>query len=108
MNQQVGTDTLYCIDAELGFARNKFPKNDDLMTALTEEVGGLAKALLHHKHEKGAAKDVFAEAIQVAVMAIRLAEEGSAEFPYKYRHAHYQAFNVNKVLPRKKVVLEVE
>jgi len=47
---------------------------------------------------------VFAEAIQVAVMAIRLAEEGSAEFPYKYDHKHYQAFNVNKLLPRRKKV----
>ena len=88
--------TEYCISAELQFARSKFPGNNLNFPALIEEVGELAKALLDHSYGKCEAKDVYAEALQVAVMAIRIAEEGSAEFPYKFDHSHYQAFNCNK------------
>jgi NTP pyrophosphatase (non-canonical NTP hydrolase) len=89
----------YCIDAELGFARAKFPENKHKLAALVEEVGELAQALLHHDRGKATGAEVFAEAIQVAVMAIRIAEEGSAEFAYAFDHAHYQAFDVNKLRP---------
>jgi NTP pyrophosphatase (non-canonical NTP hydrolase) len=70
---------------ELGLARAKFPKNEDLLAALAEEVGELAQALLHQKHEpeKGATDlSVRAEAIQVACVALRIASEGDAGFPY--------------------------
>lgn len=87
----------YCINAELRYARRRFPDNEDMLAALVEEVGEVANALLEHKRGAKPAKPVFAEAIQVAAMAIRLAEEGSAEFPYKYEHAHYQAFDVHPV-----------
>lgn len=56
---------------EIVSARRKFPNPSGSMTALTEEVGELAKALLDEPWE-----NVEAEAIQVACMAIRVLEEG--------------------------------
>ncbi len=61
------------IDAELHVARTEFPESTGSMTALTEEVGELAKALLDEPWSH-----VRKEAIQVAVMAIRVAIEGDA------------------------------
>jgi hypothetical protein len=86
----------YCISAELKFAQSKFPGNKFALAALMEEVGELSQALIDHSRGKKEAKDVFAEAIQVACMAIRIAQEGDEQFPYQFDHAHYQAFNVNK------------
>ncbi|MCH7650678.1 MAG: hypothetical protein IIA63_05895 [Nitrospinae bacterium] len=66
------TDTFICdLKNEVEFARGKFPEPDGLMTALTEEVGELAKALLDEPRE-----NVYKEAIQVAAMALRVATEG--------------------------------
>ena len=59
------------IQTELARARLKFPNPQGSMTALTEEVGELAKAILDEPWER-----VIAEATQVAVMAIRVATEG--------------------------------
>lgn len=59
------------IQAELSRARHKFPNPQGSMTALTEEVGELAKALLDEPWAR-----VIEEATQVAVMAIRVATEG--------------------------------
>lgn len=56
---------------ELVRARKKFPKSHGAMTALTEEVGELAKALLDEPWI-----NVYQEAVQVAVMACRVAVEG--------------------------------
>jgi len=56
---------------EVNRAREKFPKNDLLMVALTEEVGELAKALLDESPER-----IYAEAVQVACVAARIATEG--------------------------------
>lgn len=89
-------ETKYCIDAELEFARFKFPSTKYLLAALVEEVGELAQALIDHSRGKTTAEHIYEEAIQVAAMAIRLAEEGSEEFPYKYAHSCYQKFPVNK------------
>jgi hypothetical protein len=63
-------DTLMAIGDEVCRARMEFPQTDGLMTALTEEVGELAKALLDEPWE-----NVIAEAKQVAAMAIRMMEE---------------------------------
>ena len=73
------------IEAELDRARAKFPGNVDVLPALTEEVGELNQALIQQKHEpyKGVRdRDVYMEAIQTAVMAIRVASEGDPNFPY--------------------------
>ena len=59
------------IQDELARARRKFPNPQGSMTALTEEVGELAKALLDESRAR-----VIEEATQVAVMAIRVATEG--------------------------------
>jgi hypothetical protein len=59
------------VQAELIRGRTKFPNPQGSMTALTEEVGELAKALLDEPWDR-----VVEEAVQVAVMAIRVATEG--------------------------------
>jgi len=87
---------LYCLEAELQFAMTKFPSPNLTLPALIEEVGELAQALLKHKYEKGGVVEVYAEAVQVAAMAIRIALEGSSEFPYKYEYKCYEKFDVNK------------
>jgi len=64
--------------AELIKARSKFPEQNIWVTlaALTEEVGELNKAVLQLNYEphKGVSpEEIYAEAVQVAVMAIRVA-----------------------------------
>lgn len=59
------------IARELTRARAKFPSPAGSLAALTEEVGELAKAMLDEPRHR-----VCEEAIQVAVMAIRVATEG--------------------------------
>lgn len=61
---------------EIKRARRKFPGNELLHAALSEEVGELAKELLQHGNTAHARK----EAIQVACVAIRIATEGDATF----------------------------
>lgn len=68
--------TIIKINKELRRARKKFPDNAKLLAALMEEVGELAKALL----QRAPASEIEAEAIQVACVAIRIIEEGDADF----------------------------
>lgn len=80
-NHQVISD----IEAELAKARQKFPGTEDITDAITEELGELCKAKLEMKHEpeKGVThEDIYKEAIQVAVMAIRFATEGQEGHQY--------------------------
>lgn len=75
------------IEAELERARAKFPMPNPTFVALVEEVGELAQALLKCKpglHEPS--KAVYEEAIQVAVMAIRVLEEGDRDYPAYCSH----------------------
>lgn len=63
--------------SEVTRARTKFPGPNPTIAALTEEVGELAKAMLHIR--EGKHRDwqrVWDEAVQVAVMAMRAATEG--------------------------------
>ncbi len=87
--------TAYCIDSELTFARHKFPGTRYQLPALMEEVGDLAQAMIAHSlgNQKGA--QVYAEAIQVACMAIRIAEEGDEAFPYRFEYEHYRDFDTH-------------
>lgn len=68
------------ISAEHANALAKFPANNGNLNfaALVEEVGELAQAMLHTRFGGKCAgwKNVRAEAVQVAVMAIRIALEG--------------------------------
>src|SRR5690606_29234745 len=57
--------------AELRRARRKYPDNNVMTLALVEEVGELAKALIDESRER-----VREEAIQVAVMAMRVVLDG--------------------------------
>lgn len=71
MNLDPFNDISLEIWGELMKARMKFPDPICSMTALTEEVGELAKAMLDESPER-----IRKEAVQVAVMAIRVALEG--------------------------------
>lgn len=84
--------TLYSLKGELQGARNKFPTNEHKLAALMEEVGELAQAMIDHSRGKGSPLQVYTEAIQVAAMAVRLAEEGDASFPYEYSYECYRDF----------------
>lgn len=70
---------------EVERARTKFPDNKHLMTALTEEVGEAAMALLDNHHKGKPAEDVRDELKQVACVALRLATEGDPDFAYDPR-----------------------
>lgn len=61
--------------AEAKRARAKFPGDNATNAALVEEVGEVSKALMFEPWNA-----VCAEAVQVAVMAMRLATEGDALF----------------------------
>lgn len=72
------------VGQEIMFARRKFPSTDDILASITEELGELAQALQEQKHEpeKGkTSEDVYNEAIQVAATALRLAVDGSPNYP---------------------------
>jgi hypothetical protein len=84
--QQVNNHNVFCdIENELKNARLLFPDNVDVLPALTEEVGELNQAIIQQKHQPKKNKtheNIYQEAIQVAVMAIRVATEGDPNFPY--------------------------
>jgi hypothetical protein len=66
---------------EVKRARRKFPSSALALAALTEEVGELAAAMLKARAgDAAAAANVWAEAIQVAAMAQRVAVEGDPSF----------------------------
>lgn len=65
--------TFQAVDAEVVRGRAKFPGNRHMLAALVEEVGEVAERLACGDRE-GAAR----EAIQVACVAVRIAEEGDA------------------------------
>ena len=66
------TDTFIAdVQAELARARAKFPAPNLNFVALIEEIGELAKAHLEEGPE-----ELYKEAVQVAVMAARVATEG--------------------------------
>lgn len=71
------------IEAELQRARALYPGNGYTLAALAEEVGELNTAMLRHARGYGSPDDIHRQAVQVAAMAIRVAEEGDAAFPYR-------------------------
>jgi hypothetical protein len=70
------TTTLELVSLEVTRARTKFPRGRNLLTALVEEVGELASALL----QEGNTAHSHKEAMQVAAVAIRIMEEQCPEF----------------------------
>lgn len=63
------------IIAELARARTKFPGKNVTFAALVEEVGELATAMFSENRER-----VREEAVQVAVMAMRVVLDGDHSF----------------------------
>lgn len=62
---------------EFDRAEKKFPSTHCALAALMEEVGELAQAMLHfHLEGKGSEMQIKKEAVQVAVMAMRIALDG--------------------------------
>ena len=73
-------------------AMAKFPGNRCNVAALMEEVGELAQALLQYEFEPAkygvTSANIYAEAVQVAAMAMKIALHGSSEFPsYQFSKA---------------------
>lgn len=66
-------DFLHDVSLELERARAKFPGDNVTFCALVEEVGELSKALFEEPRE-----NVRKEAIQVAVMAMRIVFDGDS------------------------------
>lgn len=72
--------SLLALDDEVGRARDKFPSNRLLLTALAEELGELAEAYLEWQGLEG----VRMEALQVACVAMRIYEEGDSVYDAAY------------------------
>lgn len=66
------------IREELSRARAKFPGRNLTLVALMEEVGELANAAMDKPRE-----EVFREAVQVAVMAMRVWLDGDHSVEYR-------------------------
>lgn len=72
----VAPTTLDLVAEEVKRARAKFPRNAHMLAALVEEVGEVARALLDGE----GGHRVREEAIQVACVAVRIADEGDYDF----------------------------
>lgn len=70
------TSTINHISREVARSRDKYPGNARMLDALKGEVEDLAQALLQGDEE------FYEEAMHVACIAIRIMEEGDADFPY--------------------------
>ena len=69
------TESINNLQAETSRARGKFPTNDQLLVALIEEVGEVARAVLEKDFTHARI-----EALQVATVAMRLVEEGDSSW----------------------------
>lgn len=83
--QNSNTKFLADVAAEVARARRLFPENRHMLAALHEEAGELANALIEHDGDNptAPAATIWKEAVQVAVMAMRVATEGDASFRYR-------------------------
>lgn len=73
MTQQHYNNQLFLqqVDQEVQRARAKFPAGEANLAALMEEVGEVAKAIMEESDQH-----VWDEAVQVAAVAMRVAQEG--------------------------------
>ena len=74
---------LHDVECELGRARIKFPDNNHMLAALSEEAGEVANALLEKDYGNGTDEDVWNECVQAAAMCLRVATEGDPSFSYQ-------------------------
>lgn len=75
-------DTLKAIAGELVRARKKHPAKDGNLRMLELGAASLRVELGQHTSRRMTASQVYARAAQVAAMAVRLLEEGTAGFSY--------------------------
>jgi hypothetical protein len=75
-------DTREMIEHELKRARMKFPGRNMNFAALVEEVGEVARSLMNNGTDEKGHANVRKEAVQTAVMAIRVIEEGDETYGY--------------------------
>lgn len=75
--------TLLFLTQELRRARSKHPRRDKNMELIRHYMQQLDLALMDHREGSGNAARVFTTGLQIAVMAIRLVEEGTAGNPYR-------------------------
>jgi hypothetical protein len=68
------------LDDEITRARRAIPICEDAYAALLEELGELANALIEHKYRHAPARNVRAEALQVACVAMRIGSEGDVAY----------------------------
>jgi hypothetical protein len=68
------------LDDEVTRARRAIPICEDAYAALLEELGELANALIEHKYRHAPARNVRAEALQVACVAVRIGSEGDVAY----------------------------
>lgn len=71
----------YCIAMELQGSRDKHPDTRNMLLAITEECGELAKAVLQIMEKGASSDDVFKEAIHLIATTIRLIQEGDSNCP---------------------------
>lgn len=74
---------------EARLARLKFPGGKQLLGALMEEVGEVAKALLKIQEAGDSPQCVYDELVQAAAMCLRLATEGEPEYGYEGVKCHH-------------------
>jgi len=72
----LGRNFIINLANEIKRARAKFPGNEHMLGALTEEVGEVAKALL----EQQSTEQLHHECTQVACVAVRIIQEGDADY----------------------------
>ena len=81
--------TLRAICNELMRARKKYPDNKNLCSSLEVFHLRLRNAMVKHRYGNAdaTAADIYEKAIIVVALAIRVLEEGDAEFPYRSEQA---------------------
>ena len=71
------------VGQEIQRARSNFPSNKHLVLALAEESGEVVKAFLDYSQGKCSYSQVEKELIQTITVAVRLMQEGDADFQGK-------------------------
>lgn len=92
--------TIAAIRAETVNARNLFPDQLQSNLEMISEYAGRATVALvrHHEHDPNvSAVDVWSAWVKVAVLAVRIIEEGSREYDYAKRG--YEPFSETNDLP---------
>jgi len=75
-------DTLKAIAEELIRARQKHPHRSDHVRLLKSYVEEMELAFASNDAERGTAMQIYADAVTIAAMAIRILEEGSSGHRY--------------------------